>query len=131
MKSILYVGATLMIGASIYGFVDYKKTSHNKKFTTLYEAKDVAEPVEAIASEKNEAIVKKESTIDEKKMVTNKVVSGISIKNSVVNNKAVKKIKKKKKFSTKLFSRGGLDDRYLEPTEKTPIPKDKIKAPEN
>ena len=33
MKSILYVGATLMIGASIYGFVDYKKTSRNNEFT--------------------------------------------------------------------------------------------------
>lgn len=26
-----------MIGASIYGFVDYKKTSHDKKFTRMYE----------------------------------------------------------------------------------------------
>ena len=30
MKSILYVGATLMIGASIYGFVDYKKQATTK-----------------------------------------------------------------------------------------------------
>ncbi len=131
MKSILYVGATLMIGASIYGFVDYKKTNHNKKFTTMYEAKDVAEPVEVIASEKNEAIVKKESTNAEKKMVTNKVVSDVSIKNSVVNNKAVKKIKKKKKFSTKLFSRGGLDDRYIEPKEKMVVPKLEVKKTED
>ena len=36
MKSILYVGATLMIGASIYGFVDYKKTSQKKEFSTMY-----------------------------------------------------------------------------------------------
>ena len=31
MKSILYAGAALMIGASIYGFVDYKKNSHKKE----------------------------------------------------------------------------------------------------
>lgn len=37
MKSVLFVGAALMIGASIYGFVDYKKTSHDKKFTRMYE----------------------------------------------------------------------------------------------
>jgi hypothetical protein len=37
MKSILYVGATLMIGASIYGFVDYNKTSRNREFRDMYE----------------------------------------------------------------------------------------------
>jgi hypothetical protein len=36
MKSILYVGATLMIGASIYGFVDYKQTSQKKEFKEQY-----------------------------------------------------------------------------------------------
>ena len=36
MKSILYVGATLMIGASIYGFVEYKQTSQKKEFTSMY-----------------------------------------------------------------------------------------------
>ena len=45
MKSILYVGATLMIGASIYGFVDYKKTSHSKEFTGMYSAEKIKEPV--------------------------------------------------------------------------------------
>jgi hypothetical protein len=124
-----------MIGASIYGFVDYRKTSHNKKFTTMYEAKDVVEPVEVIASEKKEAIVKKESTNAEKKMVTNNVVSDVLIKKdvekSVVNNKAIKKLKKKKKFSTKLFSRGGLDDRYIEPKEKMIVPKLEVKKTED
>ncbi len=35
MKSFLYIGASLMIGASIYGIIDYQKTSHEKEFKTL------------------------------------------------------------------------------------------------
>lgn len=45
MKSILYVGATLMIGASIYGFVDYEKTKNKKEFTNMYKETEVTEPV--------------------------------------------------------------------------------------
>ncbi len=171
MKSILYVGATLMIGASIYGFVDYKKTSHNKEFTTMYEEKEVAEPTEVIVSEKNEVVVKKESNNAEKKVVAKKQVADKEvtdvpiqtvteekiilpadpvteneiiaiaetkeIKNPGVDNKATKnsnvekKVKKKKKFSTKLFSRGGLDDRYIEPKEKMAVPKVEDKKTEN
>ena len=44
MKSILYVGATLMIGASIYGFIDYQKTSRKKEFTNMYKDKEVNKP---------------------------------------------------------------------------------------
>jgi hypothetical protein len=36
MKSILYVGAVLMTGACIYGFVDYRKVNNNKEFKSLY-----------------------------------------------------------------------------------------------
>jgi len=36
MKSILYIGAVLMTGACIYGFVDYRKTSNRKEFKSLY-----------------------------------------------------------------------------------------------
>ena len=39
MKSMLYVGATLMIGASIYGFVDYKQTHNKKEFKEMYSEK--------------------------------------------------------------------------------------------
>ena len=45
MKTILYIGATLMIGASIYRFVDYKKTSPNKEFTKMYDSKETIQPV--------------------------------------------------------------------------------------
>lgn len=36
MKSILYIGATLMVGASIYGFVDYQQTRQKKEFRDMY-----------------------------------------------------------------------------------------------
>ena len=36
MKAILYAGAVLMTGASIYGFIDYKKSNHRKEFTNMY-----------------------------------------------------------------------------------------------
>jgi hypothetical protein len=34
-----------MIGASIYGFVDYKQTSNEKEFKGMYTEKEVQEPV--------------------------------------------------------------------------------------
>lgn len=54
MKSVLYVGASLMIGASIYGFVDYKQTSHKKEFTTMYVEEKATEPVPEIVREKKD-----------------------------------------------------------------------------
>jgi hypothetical protein len=37
MKSMLYVGAALMISATIYGFVDLKKSNNAKEFKNLYQ----------------------------------------------------------------------------------------------
>jgi hypothetical protein len=36
MKSILFISSTLMAGACIYGFVDYKSTNRKKEFKSLY-----------------------------------------------------------------------------------------------
>ena len=74
MKSILYVGATLMIGASIYGFVDYKKTSHKKEFTTMYEKKKGKEPVFIADKKITEPAPIKEVAPSEKKAVMKKKV---------------------------------------------------------
>lgn len=72
MKSILYVGATLMIGASIYGFVDYKNTSHKKEFTDMYVVENKKEPV-LVMDEKNiqpvvNPLVKKEPIISDRSL---------------------------------------------------------------
>lgn len=147
MKSILYVGATLMIGASIYGFVDYSKTRNNKEFNNMYAEKEKADPAvspdgnltnnaeskEVAVKEKNRGVKKKavnndiateaDEVIekitpiaeDEKKFtkeikIENTEVTVVPVKEDV-SEKIVKK--KKRKLNTKLFSRGALDERYL------------------
>jgi len=140
MKSILYVGASLMIGASIYGFVDYQQTSHKKEFTSMYAEEKKTEPVEVVSAEKKDVItpvtkteivaknkkavakkqtIKKEEDfvaiepIDEKDILLTDVPENIeettvTIKPSEENT--IVKKSKKKKFSTKLFSRAPLRD---------------------
>jgi hypothetical protein len=99
MKSILIIGATLMAGAGIYGFVDYKKKNHSVAFKTLYkEEKPVQRqptpefatpPITVTPMEKQEPIVE--------------------------NKKAIKQVKRKpKKFRPKSFSRAIIGDEVLD-----------------
>ncbi|MBL0132372.1 MAG: hypothetical protein IPP43_15765 [Chitinophagaceae bacterium] len=159
MKSILYVGATLMICASIYGFVDSKKTSRNKEFKNMYKESPVPEAVTVVTREKTEPVVKKENssnpkTTKAKNQATKSSEYDLPIKpipdedkiapkerkgieKTTVNvsvskeGSAEKSTKKKRKLNTKLFSRGSLDDRYVEPKEKTELPKEGVKKTEN
>ncbi len=138
MKSMLYVGATLMIGASIYGFVDYKQTSQKKEFTNMYDHKIPApvieeEKTEPVAEKKEmPAVVKKTNTVAKKKgvaknVIKEDVVSAIkpipeeekindkelkTIERTTVDVKASKepavKKAKKKKLNHKIFSRAPL-----------------------
>jgi hypothetical protein len=131
MKSMLYVGATLMIGASIYGFVDYKKTSHAKEFTMMYED---PQPVPAVVNDSKVEPVKKaiSSSVEPSKKVKTKkegeepVVSKTSIEIEPVETietepisittpeakemASVEKYKKakKKRLGIKSFSRAAL-----------------------
>jgi hypothetical protein len=147
MKSILYVGATLMIGASIYGFVDYEKTKNKKEFTNMYKETEVTEP--AIVSdrkttspvENKEIAVKEKSSVAKKQLLKNdktiEVKEAIEVSKPVadderliskdvkientevtvvpskenVSDKIVKH--QKRRLSTRLFSRGALDERYI------------------
>lgn len=43
MKSILYAGAALMIGASIYGFADYSQTKSQGEFKEMYHEQQPSE----------------------------------------------------------------------------------------
>jgi len=45
MRSVLYVIAALMIGASIYGFIDYSRTNNSKEFAAMYDEKETTGPV--------------------------------------------------------------------------------------
>ncbi len=165
MKSILYVGATLMIGASIYGFVDYQKTSHKKEFGNMYKEQEVAEPAttttevlvpaesktavvteKKAATKKNVTIKEKEEIVpgiqpisDDAKLIASETkiigTETVTITPSKESTKSVKK--KKRKLSSKLFSRGALDERYIkeevliEPVKKTETTKTESVKTEN
>ena len=122
MKSILYAGAALMIGASIYGFIDYRQTSHKKEFTNMYTEKETKPVVAAPAgnyqpkketntvlkletvknNKKAEKIQNKEMLIDEaEKYAAEKKEENISKKS-------------KRKLNTKLFSRAPLREEIEE-----------------
>ena len=79
MKSMLYVGATLMIGASIYGFADFKKASHRKDFNEMYtqEQKTVPAETKTIASDVKapEPVKAKPETRIAKKNTTKKITA--------------------------------------------------------
>jgi hypothetical protein len=143
MKSILYVGATLMIGASIYGFVDYKKTKQAKEFTSMYEGEKKKEPVVLVDNKTTEPVVKKDQPVKERKVITKKQQASkeedipsikpigdeeaISVKETreigktevnvtvpADNNIEKKVVKKKRKLSTKLFSRAPIREDEME-----------------
>lgn len=119
MKSILYVGATLMIGASIYGFVDYKKTSKEKEFNSLYNETKTPAPVvdddaiiPAVVIE-NPVEEKKQAELKDEPAAINAVTVQEKEKKAVSTKPVVKKAKKKKKLDHRIFSRAPLKE-YIE-----------------
>ena len=118
MKAILYVGGALMVAASIYGFIDYKKSSHDKNFKTLYENKKEV----AVPAEKKEIATAKEEPA-KVAAVKNKELN----QNSTVDKKSVV-VKKKRKVSLDKFSRAPLDEKYLEEKIKVEPKKEEIKV---
>jgi hypothetical protein len=102
MKSIFYIGATLMIGAGIYGFVDYKKATHNREFNSLYEEKETAASKEF---SKEAPVLIKENLV----MKTASSATVLPKKEEIkpVARTATKRsnLKKKKKLDYKSFSR--------------------------
>lgn len=138
MKSILYAGAALMIGASIYGFVDYKQTHKKKEFKEMYAEKKkeapvavatpdepvtskeiaVTEKTKPVAGKKAVAVKAKEADpvqpiADADKLVTEKKVFGdepaVTVEPSRESS-ALKTVKKKRKLKKELFSRAPLRD---------------------
>lgn len=131
MKSILYAGAALMIGASIYGFVDYKQTSQKKEFKGMYAdgQKTTSPEVVAVSNKKEEVspvapVVKKvplktqtsKKVENDEKLDPVKPIPGeltldptepgrIEKAEVTVTPKANIKKSKKKKLNSKLFSR--------------------------
>ncbi|MCX6318425.1 MAG: hypothetical protein NTW29_14130 [Bacteroidetes bacterium] len=105
MKAILYTGAALMIGAGIYGFADYRQTSQKKDFKVMYTGENTinsaSAPVHAAV------ITDKQNT----ETITTTETNTTAAKSVTVKKKA----KKKRTFNTRLFSRGALDERFIDP----------------
>ncbi len=152
MKSILYVGATLMIGASIYGFADYKKSSHDKQFENMYdESREVkpavittkteeAELAPADIKEVKKAPVKKRgvykedvpepiSPIAEEERLSASSLRDIEKAEVAItpsdNKNVTEKLKKRKKLSSKYFSRAPIRE---EMEERSPAKKELMKT---
>jgi hypothetical protein len=128
MKPIVYAGAILMIGASIYGFADYKKTVRNKAFKNMYQENEKKEPVVDKKNESAETLTEPgEIILDENMVEENPGVektTGENTPGSLEKNNAVKK---EKKLNAELFSRAPLKE-YTEVKE---IPESSEKVVKN
>jgi hypothetical protein len=98
MKSVLYVAAALMIGASIYGFVDYSKTSRHKEFKTMYDEPQVKE----LPEERTPVNVAPET-------ISKKEPAEVAVEKPATQ--PVKKIKKKRTIGLESFSRAPLREK--------------------
>jgi hypothetical protein len=104
MKPVLYVGAMLMVGATIYGFADYKKTSDTKEFKKMYS--EVEEGTAATTDESNPVFINAAAkTIAATAPVPPPPAAIVPEEN--LPAKAVKK-SKRKKLNYKEFSRAPL-----------------------
>lgn len=117
MKPILYAGAIIMIGASTYGFADYKKTVRNKAFKNMYQENEKKGPVvekknepTATFTEPNE--ISLDENMSEEKLVTDKT----AIENTGAKDEKSSERKKGKKLDAELFSRAPLKE-YTEVKE--------------
>jgi hypothetical protein len=137
MKSMLYVGASLMIGASIYGLVDYKQNHNKKGFTEMYkegphktdtpaaplveekksEVKEVKMDVPVVKTKKTgtkKQQIKEEPLIEVTGEVPVTTVNPVAIAETEteIEPKPETSVKttKKKKLNHKIFSRAPLKD---------------------
>ncbi|HKO80883.1 MAG TPA: hypothetical protein VJU78_10830 [Chitinophagaceae bacterium] len=112
MKPILYISAAVMIGASIYGFADYKKTIRTAPFKNMYEEKKVTKP-DVVSQKENvrdmtDPADKPEMIPPEKNIEKEKPVKKEIGKKPNPTTAKSSKLKKEKKLNTKLFSRAPL-----------------------
>ena len=119
MKAILYVGGALMLAVSIYGFIDYKKSSHDKNFNRLYNNKEVRKANDELNSTKQESV--KVADAKEGVVAASEETKSREVKvTSTTDKKPV--IKKKRKVTFEKFSRAKLDDKEelikIEPRKK-------------
>jgi hypothetical protein len=109
MKSVLYVAAALMIGASIYGFVDYSKTKGSKEFDSMYEEKKTADLV-IVEERKPVSDVAPAVKTGPSRKVKEEKVETVKVSKVNVVKKSTDKLKKKRKINYKSFSRAPLKE---------------------
>ena len=120
MKALFYVGAVLMTGAVIYGFVDYNKSRHSQEFMNLYK-------IETPAAAKNIATPVNTFDANENKQASGANVNSGSSEKTNFNPGTIapltsKPVKKKKSINYKSFSRA----RIVEALDKEPKPVIKV-----
>ena len=108
MKKFLLFGAVLMVGASIYGFVDYSKTKRSNEFSKMYD-EPVVKTTEDIKTNDKPVISKEEIVVEKKEAVKNSNVS----KPAFVKKPVKRKIQKPRKVNYKSFSRGSLREEVV------------------
>ncbi len=123
MKTIWLAGATLMIGASVYGIINYEKTSNKKEFKNMYTDKPMAVPsgnntTSTVPGPNKNTMI----PVAEKKKTGNKISKLVKTDKIIevktdkpVTQSTDKPVVTKRKFSTRLFSRAPLDERYISP----------------
>lgn len=130
-----------MIGASIYGFVDYRQTHKKKEFKEMYAEKKAAAPVTAVADKEKTAVPEKITAVTEKPAVSRKRAAAKKetidpikpiaqedkmvvekkklkeepavIKEPAKESSAIKTVKKKK-VRKEFFSRGRMPEEEIE-----------------
>ena len=118
MKKMLFAGAVLMIGASVYGFVDYKKASQKNEFKNLYAEKQKE--------------TGKDPVIDTNKVVTEKADLDEPVKPVKAAKKVSPQVKDEvkktgtRKFRLKEFGRGRIIDDEEVVVEKEGVVADRI-----
>lgn len=135
MKSILYIGATLMVGASIYGFVDYQQTHHKKAFRDMYteEKKAVAStPAETVpvktektapVSKAKPAAARKTDPVNGERPALTAPADELPSSANAIPDEKLKgpeparetKLVKKKKIRKEFFSRGRMPEEEIMP----------------
>jgi len=109
MKPLLYAGALLMVSASIYGFVDYKKSSRDIRFKTLYQETKAEEPPLPVTEKKATPEI---AAKEEEKQI---------LKSEQVNNERRVKQKRPKKLNAKIYSRAALESYEPVQIEEPPV----------
>ncbi len=119
MRPFIFAGALLMAGATIYGFVDYNRTSKRQEFKSMYEVNHPSSRTEELKSGEELKGEEIESKKEEAKLVRNKEVRERVTREKDNTAKEERTAKKRKKLDYENFSRGPLREEVMPPATDT------------